>query len=66
MKKEKRRLKIGRSGPGHGLDDAPLNEIDGAWIAEAERRYEEWKAGKTKGVEGEEFFADLRRELGCG
>jgi len=47
------------------LDDVPLNEIDEVWIAEAERRYEEWKAGRTDGVEGERFFPDLRRELGC-
>lgn len=50
----------------HSLDDAPLNEIDEAWIAEAERRYEDWKAGRAKGVAGEQFFSDLRRELGCG
>jgi len=50
----------------HSLDEAPLNEIDEAWIMEAERRYEDWKAGRAKGVAGEQFFADLRRELGCG
>jgi putative addiction module component (TIGR02574 family) len=31
----------------NSLDDAPLNEIDKAWIAEAERRYEDWRSGKV-------------------
>jgi putative addiction module component (TIGR02574 family) len=47
------------------LDDAPLGEIDEAWISEAERRYEEWRTGKTSAIAGETFFSDLRRELGC-
>jgi len=48
----------------HSLDDAPLNEIDEAWIAEADRRYDEWLSGKSKTIEGERFFSDLRSELG--
>jgi len=48
------------------LEDEPLNEIDKAWIAEAEERYEAWQVGDTKPIAGERFFPDLRRELGCG
>jgi putative addiction module component (TIGR02574 family) len=50
----------------HSLQDAPLSEIDEAWIAEAERRYQEWRAGKTELISGDQFFPDLRRELGWG
>ena len=32
------------------LEDAPTSEVDAAWIEEAERRYEQWRAGKTKGI----------------
>lgn len=49
----------------YSLDDAPLNEIDAAWIEEAERRYEEWRSGKAEMIPGDQFFSDLRRELGC-
>ena len=49
----------------NSLDDAPMSEIDEAWIAEAERRYEDRRAGKTKPIAGEQFFVDLRHELGC-
>jgi putative addiction module component (TIGR02574 family) len=49
----------------HSLDDAPLSEVDQAWIAEAERRYDDWLAGRSKVISGEHFFSDLRRELGC-
>ena len=33
----------------HSLDEERPGEIDEAWIAEAERRYERWIAGKTEG-----------------
>jgi len=49
----------------HSLDRAPLSEVDEAWIAEAERRYDEWRDGKSEPVAGEQFFSDLRSELGC-
>jgi putative addiction module component (TIGR02574 family) len=32
------------------LDDSPLTPIDEAWVAEAERRYDDFKAGKTQGI----------------
>ncbi len=46
------------------LEDAPTSEVDAAWIEEAERRYEKWRAGKTEGIPGPQFFPDIRRELG--
>ena len=49
----------------HILDEERPGEIDEAWIAEAERRYERWFTGKTQAIPGEHFFSDLRRELRC-
>ena len=46
------------------LEDAPTSEVDAAWIEEAEQRYEKWRAGKTEGIPGGQFFSDIRRELG--
>jgi putative addiction module component (TIGR02574 family) len=46
------------------LDDAPLTTIDEAWVAEAERRYNDFKSGKTKGIPGDKVFDQIRRELG--
>jgi putative addiction module component (TIGR02574 family) len=48
----------------HSLDDAPLNDIDAAWIAEAERRYEDCRSGKSQLIPGEHLIDDVRRELG--
>ncbi len=38
-----------------------FSEIDTAWIAEAERRYEEYKQGKRPGVSASSVFADAER-----
>jgi putative addiction module component (TIGR02574 family) len=46
------------------LEDASVNEIDAAWIEEAEQRFQKWRAGKTEGIPGPQFFPDIRRELG--
>lgn len=48
----------------HSLDNAPLADIDEAWIQEAEKRYREFKDGTTQGIPGDRIFTDLRRELG--
>jgi len=47
----------------HSLDDAPLTEVDQAWVEEAERRYQDFKSGKTQGISGDDVFAQIRREL---
>jgi putative addiction module component (TIGR02574 family) len=36
------------------LDGDTLNDIDVAWIAEAERRYQEYKDGERKGIPANE------------
>jgi putative addiction module component (TIGR02574 family) len=48
----------------HSLQEAPLSEIDEAWIAEAERRYQDWRSGKSQLLSGEHLVPDVRRELG--
>jgi putative addiction module component (TIGR02574 family) len=47
-----------------GLDEAPLSEIDQAWVEEAERRYDDWVAGRVKGIPASKVFSGIRRELG--
>ena len=37
-------------------------EIERAWIAEAERRYETYLRGEEKAIPAEEVFAELRKE----
>jgi putative addiction module component (TIGR02574 family) len=39
------------------------DEIDGAWINEAERRYEELQTGKVNGIPADNVFKQLRQEL---
>lgn len=46
------------------LEDASVNEIDAAWIEEAEQRFQKWRAGKTDGISSEKFFPEIRRGLG--
>jgi len=43
------------------LEHPELTDIDKAWFQEAERRYGDYKAGKTKGIPAEEVFAKLRQ-----
>jgi len=47
------------------LDEGGLTEIEEAWIQEAERRYEELKTGKVKGIPAHEVFAEIRQEIRC-
>ena len=46
------------------LEDAAVNEIDAAWIEEAEQRFQKWRAGKVDGIPSEKFFPEIRRDLG--
>lgn len=39
-------------------------EVEQAWIEEAERRYQDWKAGRARGIPGEEVMARLRQKYG--
>jgi putative addiction module component (TIGR02574 family) len=42
------------------LEDLSEEENDRLWAAEAERRFADYKAGKTESVPAEEVFARLR------
>jgi len=45
------------------LQSLDNDEIDEAWINEAEKRYEELQTGKVKGLPADEVFRQLRKEL---
>ena len=45
------------------LDGEDHNDIEEAWITEAERRYKEYKDGKRPGSTAEEVFAEAERIL---
>jgi putative addiction module component (TIGR02574 family) len=38
------------------LDEAPESEIERLWIQEADRRLQEFREGKVKGIPSEEVF----------
>jgi putative addiction module component (TIGR02574 family) len=46
------------------LDDQPLNEVDDAWIEEAERRLQEMIDGTVKGIPGNRVIPEISREVG--
>ena len=45
------------------LDGDISNDIDSAWIAEAERRYTEYKDSKRKGIPAQDVFTYADRIL---
>jgi len=45
------------------LDGDVLNDIDTAWIVEAEHRYKEYKEGKRQGIAAQDVFAEVDRML---
>ncbi len=49
----------------HSLEGEPITEIDEAWVAEAEKRYQNYKNGNVQGIPGEQLFSDIRQEFGC-
>ncbi|MFZ2964679.1 MAG: addiction module protein [Rhodoglobus sp.] len=46
-----------------GADDADEAEIDAAWLAEIDRRVDEYVSGDTKLVDADEHFAQIRAKL---
>jgi putative addiction module component (TIGR02574 family) len=52
----------------HALHESVMTdderEVEQAWIDEAERRYQDWKAGRAPSVPGEEAMARLRQKYG--
>ena len=45
------------------LDELPEEELDRLWAEEAERRYDEFLAGRMKAYPAEEVFARVRERL---
>ena len=45
------------------LDDNSLSDVDTAWIAAAEQRYQEYNAGKRPGIEAQKVFAEADQRL---
>ena len=45
------------------LDEHVLTDVDAAWIAEAESRYQQYKEGKRPGIAAQEVFAEADRAL---
>jgi len=45
------------------LDEEIEPDVEALWLAEAERRLEELRSGKTEGVPAEEAFARARNAL---
>ncbi|MBC8185813.1 addiction module protein [candidate division KSB1 bacterium] len=48
----------------NSLENLPITDIDESWIIEAEKRYDRYKKGITKGIPGEKIFSEIRQELG--
>lgn len=46
------------------LDPAEEGELHDLWAAEIQRRLEELRSGKVKGIPGSEVFAALRKKYG--
>jgi hypothetical protein len=42
------------------MNDQDESAIEQEWMAEAERRYAEWKAGRSQSEPAEKVFAELR------
>ena len=45
------------------LDDGEDADAEGAWLAEAERRYQEYRAGRMAAAPADRAFAEARRRL---
>lgn len=45
------------------LSEDAFTDIDAAWIAEAERRYKEYKEGSRPGIKAQEVFDEADRIL---
>ena len=45
------------------LGEDSFTDIDAAWVAEAERRYKEYRDGNRPGINAQEVFAEADRML---
>jgi putative addiction module component (TIGR02574 family) len=48
-----------------GLEREPLSGIDQAWVAEAERRYDELISGRVQGIPADAAMREIREKLRC-
>ena len=46
------------------LEGEVLSDVDAAWVAEAERRYEEYKDGRRQPIPASHVFDQAERMLG--
>ena len=46
----------------HSLDDADAGDVQAAWEAELERRWQEMESGAVVGEPAESVFAELRKK----
>lgn len=71
---EEQALSLGREGREHlasvlirsldnGGSDLSAEEIDLLWIAEAERRYEQWERDPSFGIPGDRVMSEMRELL---
>ena len=45
--------------------NAPRDDMDAAWAAVAQRRLDELRSGKAKGIPAEDVFAKIRQRFGA-
>lgn len=45
------------------LDGEVLSEVDAAWVAEAERRFQEYKSGKRQVLSAQDVFTEAERVM---
>jgi Putative addiction module component len=46
------------------MQDEPLTAVDEAWVAEAEKRFSDWKRRGAKTVSASKALQTIRKELG--
>ncbi|HEY3055045.1 MAG TPA: addiction module protein [Thermoanaerobaculia bacterium] len=46
------------------LDQPSADEVGQGWVAEAQRRYEELKAGRARTIASDDVFAELQNRNG--
>ena len=59
---EKREQESTRPSPDANVHDVDEG-VERAWLAEAERRYRDYRAGKTKAIPADEVFAHVKARL---
>ena len=48
----------------HSIEGEERNEVEQAWVEEAERRLDELLNGQVKGIPAAQVMEDIRREFG--